>query len=586
MSDRDFVERFDSWLDVLCDAAPVLLIVDDLHWTDESTLDALTYVVAGPAARRLAVLVTVRAEEMPAGHPVQQWLTDIRRMPRVSELAVGPLDLAATGEQINGLLGGPAHPSLIEDVHRRTRGNPYFTRLMVGGLSSAARRVPDEVPADLRSAVLRTWNGLPEPTRRVACVLAVGGRPMSSDKLASVMSGPEDSSEVRALLAPAIVAGSVESDADGAFWFHHPLNAEVLASVLDGGERRMLHARFAAALEAQSGDGMTRAETAVSVADHLHQAGDVDGAYAWALTAADALRDSGGAAERLRLIRRAVALREQLPGAWESRVALLDRLREAAEQTGAHADELDAVDGLLARTNRTESPLAAAALLVRRTHLRYSLGLAFFEPADLRDAVELSASAPNSAEHASALAELAHAELWADDPIAHEHARTALDHARESGDARALAYALAANAMSDVMTDDNASGLALSSRRRRWSAHGGARLVGVHARDLVGGERGGRSGPPSSTPNCCGRAESRCPWRGRHTRTWHGSRRQRRRVGWRSAAGERAEDRLRFALGSDPGPSAEVGAHRRPPGWRPGRGGNRGCSAYRPRESA
>ncbi len=559
VNDRDFIERLDTWLDTLCAAAPVLLIVDDLHWTDQSTLDALTYVVAGPAARRLAVLATVRAGEMPAEHPAQRWLTDIRRMPRVSELAIGPLDLAATGEQISGLLGGSAHPSLIEDVHLRTQGNPYFTRLMVAGLSSAARTVPDAVPDDLRSAVLRVWNGLAEPTRRVASVLAVGGRPMQADRLADIMRGPEDAAAVRALLAPAIVAGSVESDADGALWFHHPLNAEVLASVLDGGERRALHVRFAAALEAQAGDGMTRSETAVSIADHLHHAGDVDGAYAWALRAADALGDSGGAAERLRLIRRAVVLREQLPGAEESPLDLLDRLREAAEQTGAHADELDAVEGLLARTSRTEAPLEVAALLVRRAHLRYSLGLAFFEPDDPREAVELSASAPTSAEHAFALAELAHAEFWADDPIAHEHARSALASARASGDARALAYALVANAMSGAMTDDVASARVFASEAvecaraaRDWWAFTHATLWEANAVEIWSAEL--------YAERLRVRREQMSEARAPHTYVaWVSASEA---ASWMAVGDWRAcQDRLRFALGSDPGPSAEVSAH-------------------------
>ena len=469
MTDRDFIERFDSWLDVLCGSAPVLLIVDDLHWADQSTLDALTYVVAGPADRRLAVLATVRAGEMPPGHPAERWLTDIRRMPRVSELAIGPLDLAATGEQISGLLGGSAHPSLIEDVHRRTRGNPYFTRLMVGGLSSAARGVPGR-------------GARRPPVRRAPCMKRVvrfdatgrfgarGRRPPHAERSdrrchgrARRFGGPGE------LLVPALAGGSVESDADGAFWFHHPLNAEVLASVLHrSAERRALHARFAAALEMQSGDGMTPADIAVSIADHLHHAGDVGGAYAWALSAADALRESGGAAERLRLIRRAVVLREQLPGgggvtprsarptAGGRRADRRPRRRTGRRRGAARAHQ------------PTEAPLEVAALLVRRTHLRYSLGLAFFEPDDPREAVELSASAPTSAEHAFALAELAHAEFWADDPIAHEHARRALASARASGDVRALAYALVANAMSGAMTDDVAS--ARVSRRRRWSA--------------------------------------------------------------------------------------------------------------------
>ena len=91
--------------------------------------------------------------------------------------------------------------------------------------------------------------------------------------------------------------------------------------------------------------------------------------------------------------------------------------------------------------------------MVRRQHLRFTTGRGFFEAADLRRAVELARSAPDSWQHAFALAELAHAELWHADPGAHETATAALEHARAGGDPRALAYALAVNAMLAVYED-------------------------------------------------------------------------------------------------------------------------------------
>ena len=100
--------RFDAWLDRRCAERPVVLVIDDLQWADRSTLDAIMYVIAGPSSRRLAVVATLRSGEVGLGHPLQRWLADVRRLPRTTELALGPLDRAGTAAQLELLLGGPA----------------------------------------------------------------------------------------------------------------------------------------------------------------------------------------------------------------------------------------------------------------------------------------------------------------------------------------------------------------------------------------------------------------------------------------------------------------------------------------------
>jgi hypothetical protein len=112
---------FDGWLANLCRRGAVLLVVDDLQWADQSSLDVLMYVLAGLAGRRLAVVTTVRTGE--GGDPLRRWLADVRRFPGVGELTLGRLDRVATGEQLAGLLGGPPHQSLVDDVYARSRGN-------------------------------------------------------------------------------------------------------------------------------------------------------------------------------------------------------------------------------------------------------------------------------------------------------------------------------------------------------------------------------------------------------------------------------------------------------------------------------
>lgn len=555
--DRELTVRFDAWLGRLCRDRPVVLVVDDVQWADQSTLDALMYVIAGPARRRLSVITTLRAGEVGLGHPLQRWLADIRRLPRVSELVLDPLDRAGTADQIRALLGAVPHQSLIDDVHGRTRGNPYLTRLMVGGLPADSRAAPAAFPADLSSAVLQAWFRLAPETRRLATVLAVGGVAMHAGELAEVLDEDVPVEAIRARLVEAVDAGTLDLLDDGAYWFHHPMNAEVLAASLGEDERREWHRRFAELLE---GRLVTTgpAGSVIAIADHRYRAGEIRTAFEWALRAATAAGDDAGRAEELRLLRRAVSLREDLPDATPSIDELLRRLREAAADAGATSDELDAVEALLARVDERDEPLVAAELRVRRMHLRFMRGRSFIEVDEMRGAVRLASADTSSPEYALALAELAHAELWAGDPDARSLADTAIDVARRSGDPRALAHALAAGSMAASFAEDGPAAEKLGREAVEWALASGDSWAYVHALLWTA----------NAVETWCSSTFARLMREGREEMERHLA--PHAYVAWLSAeeasswlsvgAWQECEARLRVALGSDPGPIGDVHA--------------------------
>ena len=165
----------DAWLDRICRDRAVVLVVDDVQWADEASLDVLTYVLAGPSDRDLAVLLTLRRDEVGVGHPVQRWLADVRRMPCLTEVRLGPFDRVETSDQLKALLGAPPHESLVTQVQARTGGNAYLNRLIVEGLPADTRVLPPGLPEDLRSAVLRPWERLSRPARELVLSIAIGG---------------------------------------------------------------------------------------------------------------------------------------------------------------------------------------------------------------------------------------------------------------------------------------------------------------------------------------------------------------------------------------------------------------------------
>ncbi|MHA6694315.1 helix-turn-helix transcriptional regulator [Homoserinimonas sp. A520] len=549
---------FDEWLEDRCREHPVVLVVDDLHWADQSTLDVLMYVLAGLEHRRLAVITTMRGSEMLGdGHPLQRWLADIHRLPRIQHLMLEPLDRVATDAQLTALLGVP-HRSLVEEVFRHTLGNAYLNRLLVVGVSPSARHLPPGLPADLKSAMLQSWRRLSAPSREISRVLAVGGRPLHASELGDVV-GPAGHGDVVGMLREAAENGILDVAPDGAYWFHHPLNAEVLEQGLPDEERQRLHSAFAEFSERRLATAPEpTVELMVALADHHDQARHPAEAYRWALAASAAAGRAGGVAEMLRLLRRAVALRDQLPEAAESRQELLLRLRAAAARTGEYVEELKAIESLLDGLDRDAQPLLAAELLVRRMQLRFLSGLAFLAPDEMREAVRLAATEPLSWQHALALAELAHAESWEDNPDVTAHAEQALALARAAGDSRALSYALTTKSVVAIRRGRRQEGRALAIE-----AQDAALLVGeywAYCHAAIWEANAAEMWPSRLYSNMLrGHREELMALGAPHTYIAFLSAAE---AGSWFSIGEWREclHRIRVVLGSDPGPLADVAA--------------------------
>lgn len=446
----DVLVAIDEWLTELSRSRPVLLVIDDLQWADQGTLDVLMYVAAGAAGRRLGFIGTVRTDGAGVEGPIQRWLTDLRRLPRVDVRRLEPLDRPDTETQLAGLLGAPPYHSLVNDVFVRSAGNPYLNRLLIAGLTAQAQHLPAGLPPDLKSAVLRSWRDLAPEARELTQIMALGGRPASSTELglvAGYVGGPQ---HVLPLLDSAVAAGLLDLAADGTYWFHHPIIAEVLEQRLDADERRRWHLDYAALYERLLDDGeRPDADIVIALADHYAGAHRPAEAYRWALLAADTASGNGASSDAVRLLRRAVDLRDAVPDALERPRDLWDKLRSAAREAGALLAELEAIESLLAAIDTATEPLEASELMVRRMHLQFSTGRAFFSMADIREAVRLSAAAPDSWQHALALAELAHAGMWHGEPGVGDTAGQALAAARKSGNHLALTYALTAASIAE-----------------------------------------------------------------------------------------------------------------------------------------
>ena len=371
------------------------------------------------------------------------------------------------------------HDTLVRQVHDRTGGNAYLNQLLVQDVPATATHLSDgALPDDLTSAVLRSWHQLSPGARKLSRVLAVSGsvaRGTHVDDLARLAHVEEPGP----LLRECVEAGVLDVQGGDGYWFHHPLQAEALEAGLSAPERRRLHAAFAATLDADLDAAAPDLATLLLVADHHYRAGDSEAAHNAAVRASEMAEGAGAWSEAVRLLRRTLEVSAPLDATQEDRPALWWRVRDAAALGGDLDAELEATDALIDEPEL--APLATAELLVRRQHLRFLTGGGFLDVQELRRAVELSRAEPGSWQHAFALAELTHALLWQDDPEADPVGSAALQRARECGHPRALAYALAANAMRAVVEDRPAEGQVLAEEAGRAAAEARDGWAFVHA---------------------------------------------------------------------------------------------------------
>jgi hypothetical protein len=403
----------DDWLSTQCEKRPVVLVVDDLQWADQETLDVLMYLVAGPPDRALAMVMTVRTEEVGTDHRLSGWLADARRLPGVESIAVPPMTREEVADVAARELGGQPHVSLVDDLDELSGGNPYLAKLLLEGLDPSSRTIPERWPGALREAVLRSWHRLSSEARRLTVLLAVDGTTAGSadlDRLADIASVDEPARAVD----EAVAAGVLELRADETYWFHHPLYAELIEQQLPPGERRELHGLFASYHEAAAGDSAPFGPPfAEQMSDRYHAAGQPAAAYRWALRAADAVGPVLQDRRRFRMLRRAAWLRLQVPEAEESQEGLWAELRSAAEAVGELDPELEAVDQLLSLMDDGREPLDRAALLARRAVLWRVTGRGS-GIGDLEHAERLTAAAPQSWQRLFVLPECMAAALFVD----------------------------------------------------------------------------------------------------------------------------------------------------------------------------
>jgi DNA-binding Lrp family transcriptional regulator len=379
-------------------AAPVLLVLEDLHWADASTLDLVVFLAHNLRDRRVLLLATYRADELASAERVRRLADGVRRTGSALAVELGPLQRGELAALLEARAGAPPPAALTDAIVARSEGNPFFAEELL-----AAADQGGELPRRLRDLLLQRSARLDPATRGLLRLAAAAGRDVSYPLLRAAAGLPEG--EVRESLRRAVEHGVlVAEQATGSFRFRHALLGEAVYATILPGEREELHARLA--------EELARAAAApAELAPHWAAAGRGAEALAASVEAARQAEAVFGLAEALAHLERALVLWQAVPDASELvRLDLAELCAWAAElasQTGAALRAVQLAQQAIELVGERD-PVRAALLHERLGRYLNESGGTNAGLATIERAVELAPAQPPSPERAQALAALAH----------------------------------------------------------------------------------------------------------------------------------------------------------------------------------
>jgi DNA-binding CsgD family transcriptional regulator len=390
---------FEQTLGLLCARAaarPLLLMLEDLHWADTSTLDLVVFLAHN--LRRVLLLATYRADELASAERMRRFADGIRRSGAATLLELEPLGHDDVAALLEARAGAPVPAAVADTIAVRSEGNPFFAEELL----SVADRT-GELPRGLRDLLLERVDRLDPATRSVLRLAAAAGRDVGYPLLCAAAGLPER--DVRESLRRAVDHRILVADqATGGLRFRHALLAEAIYTTVLPGEREELHARLAQ--ELARGAAASPAE----LAPHWAAAGRSSEALAASIDAARQAEAVFGLAEAHAHLERALALWPAVPDA--EALAGLD-LAELCAWAGALAGHVGAATRAVELARRAielvgaQDPHRSALLHVGLGEYLLDIGSKNGLVAEFERAVELVPGEPPSAERAYALGSLA-----------------------------------------------------------------------------------------------------------------------------------------------------------------------------------
>jgi DNA-binding CsgD family transcriptional regulator/tetratricopeptide (TPR) repeat protein len=398
-------------MDRLSEDRPLVLVLEDLHWSDPASSDLLVFIIRTLRRGRVLLIGTFRTDDIERGDTLLVRLAELTRWPNVTRIELRPLGRTDQREMLTEILGRTPEPAVLERIHARSEGNPFFAEELAASMASSPDSGHSRVPPSLRDILLGRLAGLSPDALRVIRIVAVAGALADDDLLADVTGWPSEQLEtaVREAITRQIVT---VDERTATYRFRHTLLAEVVAAELLPGERRRLHEDIATWGSAPSTGRLRRASDA-ELAHHWYAAHRPRESLVTSIAASRYATGLYAHVDAMRQAERAVELWDDVPDAAEATgLQWVDVLRLAAEATSNAGIGTRAVElwrRALAEVDEDVDPVGAALL---HSKLAYNLWTAGDSQASLvehRRAVELVPPEPPTVDRARVVGGLASA---------------------------------------------------------------------------------------------------------------------------------------------------------------------------------
>jgi ABC-type oligopeptide transport system substrate-binding subunit/tetratricopeptide (TPR) repeat protein len=282
----------------LSDQAPLLLVVEDIHWADSGTLSLLRHLARHTRRQATMIVATYFAVQLEEARPLHQVLLDLERERLAARFKLARLGREETRELLSVLFAEEITDQFLDGIYRETEGNPFFIEEVCKALVESGKvyygdgrwHRPEStaelgIPQSVRVAIQSRVGELPVDSQETLHLAAILGREFDFDTLTPASELDEDTL-VDALerAERAQLIQEVSEEGRGTFTFEHRLIPTTLVEGLRTLERRRLHRRAASAVEVLHPDNFE------ALAYHYDEAGNSEKAADYLLKAGDRAR--------------------------------------------------------------------------------------------------------------------------------------------------------------------------------------------------------------------------------------------------------------------------------------------------------
>ena len=295
-------QAYTDFIRIVSEQQPMVIVLDDVHWADHSSLLLLQHLGRDVDQMRVLVVCTYRDTELARTHRLSETLAELNRSPGFERILLRGLSKKDVAAYVRETANVTPMPAVSERIYEATEGNPFFLGEVVDLLEREGTLEQDSlsriaVPEGVKEALGRRLDRLSEDTIGLLNMAAVIGREFTHNTLTLVAERSDE--ELLRVIEEGLAAWVIEeTDHSGRYRFTHALMRETLLGEVSATRRARLHGYVADALERRDGiSGRTReaqlawhfSESATLTPEHVEKAlhysqlaaGRAESVYAW-----------------------------------------------------------------------------------------------------------------------------------------------------------------------------------------------------------------------------------------------------------------------------------------------------------------